>query len=533
MKMLKNIKLQYRITIFTLTLIIFIIILSSLLFYYILTKSVEQELGKRALYVATTVAAKSEIRNAFYTYEPWRFIQPEAEEIRIETGAEYIVVGNKEGIRYSHPLPERIGKKMVGGDNDKALIYGKSYISKAKGSLGWAIRGKAPIRDYNDNIVGIVSVGFMMQDINETVKEYGSFIILIALAGLIIGVAGSLYIAKRIKNVMFGLEPEEISALYTVRNAVIQSVREGIIVVNKVGIIVIVNRVAYDILSLEKGKVIGKPVWEVIPTTTMLEILSTGEEKLDKQVEFNGKKLIVNQLPVKVKEDVIGVVSSFRLKSEMDQLTEELSQVKRYSEALRAQTHEFNNLLYTISGLLQLEAYDEAMELIHKETTVQQGIAQFIMEKLNDPWLGGILVGFYSRARELKVDFILDRESSLEQMPGHIDQSNLVSILGNLVTNAFEAVAKNDPTNKKVRLFITDIGDDLLIEVEDSGPGIEDHMISSIFNRGFSTKEGGNRGYGLARVKELVEDLNGTLAIERGDWEGALFIIAIPKERLG
>lgn len=531
--MLKNIKLQYRITIFTLTLILFIIILTSLLFYFILTKSIEQELGKRALYVATTVATKSEIRNAFYTDEPWKIIQPEVEEIRIETGAEYIVVGNKEGIRFSHPLPGRIGKKMVGGDNDKALINGESYISKAKGSLGWALRGKAPIRDYNDNIIGIVSVGFMMKDINETVKEYESLIILIALSGLIIGVAGSIYIAKRIKNVMFGLEPEEISALYTVRNAVIESVREGIIVVNKEGIIVLVNRVAYEILSLDKGKVIEKPVWEVIPTTTMLEILSNGEEKLDKQVEFNGKKLIVNQLPVKVKGDVIGVVSSFRLKSEIDQLTEELSQVKRYTDALRAQTHEFNNLLYTISGLLQLEAYEEAMELIHKETTVQQGIAKFIMEKLNDPWIGGILVGFYNRARELKVDFILDRESSLEQMPRHIDQSDLVSILGNLITNAFEAVAKNDPTNKKVRLFITDIGNDLLIEVEDSGPGIEDHMIAEIFNRGFSTKEGGNRGYGLARVKELVEDINGTLAIERGDWEGALFIIAIPKERVG
>ncbi|EKN67897.1 sensor histidine kinase [Schinkia azotoformans] len=532
MKTLKNIKLQYRITIFTLTLILFIIILTSLLFYKIFSESFEQELGEDALHVATTVASMPEIRNAFETDEPWKIIQPVVEKIRIETDAEYIVVGNNEGIRYSHPIPERIGKRMVGGDNDKALIYGESYISKAKGSLGWAIRGKAPIKDDNNNIIGIVSVGFMMNDIKNDVKGYVPFIILIALAGLIIGTVGSIYIANRIKKGMFGLEPEEISALYTVRNAVIQSVREGIIVVNKEGIIVIVNRVAYDILSLEKGKVVGKPVWEVIPTTAMLEILSTGEEKLDKQVEFNGKKLIVNQLPVKVKEDVIGIVSSFRLKSEMDQLTEELSQVKRYTEALRAQTHEFNNLLYTISGLLQLEAYDEAMELIHKETTVQQGIAKFIMEKLNDPWLGGILVGFYNRARELKVDFILDQESSIEQMPSHIDQSDLVSILGNLITNAFEAVAKNGPTNKKVRLFITDIGDDLLIEVEDSGPGIEDYMISSIFKRGFSTKEGGNRGYGLARVKELVEDLNGTLAIERGDWEGALFIIAIPKERL-
>lgn len=524
-------KLQYRITIFTLTLILFIIIVTSLLFFYILSKSIEDELGERALHVASTVAAMPEIRNAFFTDKPWEIIQPEVEKIRKETGAEYIVVGNRVGIRYSHPLPQRIGKKMVGGDNDRALQYGESYISKAKGSLGWALRGKVPIVDENDNIIGIVSVGFMMEDINKSVKEYVPFIILISLAGLFVGTAGSIYLAKRIKKNMFGLEPEEISSLYTVRNAVIESVREGIIVVNKEGIIVLVNRVAYDMLSLHQGQVIGKPVLEVISTSTMLEIVSTGEEKLDKQVDVNGKKLIANQLPVKVGDDVIGVVSSFRLKSEIDQLTEELSQVKRYTEALRSQTHEFNNLLYTISGLIQLEAYDEAMDLIHNETTVQQGFANFIMEKLNDPWLGGILVGFYNRARELKIDFILDRESSLQHMPNNIDQSHLVSILGNLITNAFEAVLNNDPINKKVRLFITDMGEDLLIEVEDAGPGITDDMISSIFCRGFSTKKGGNRGYGLARVKELVEDLKGTIAIETGDWGGALFIIAIPKER--
>ena len=123
-------------------------------------------------------------------------------------------------------------------------------------------------------------------------------------------------------------------------------------------------------------------------------------------------------------------------------MTEELSQVKRYTEALRAQTHEYNNLLYTLSGLIQLESYDEALELIHKETADQQDLVQFIMKKLQDPWLGGILLGFYNRARELKIDFMIDRGSSLTKLHAHIDSSHIVSILGNLITNAFEAMAK-------------------------------------------------------------------------------------------
>ncbi|CRH97046.1 Signal transduction histidine kinase%2C core [Streptococcus pneumoniae] len=153
------------------------------------------------------------------------------------------------------------------------------------------------------------------------------------------------------------------------------------------------------------------------------------------------------------------------------------------------------------------------------------------MKRIQNPWLGGILIGFYNRARELKIDFMLDRESGLEKLSPHIESNYVVSILGNLITNAFEAIEKNEENDKKVRMFVTDIGEEILIEVEDSGQGIHDEIITSIFYKGFSTKEGGERGYGLAKVKELVEDLNGSIAIEKGDLGGALFIIALPKER--
>lgn len=259
-------------------------------------------------------------------------------------------------------------------------------------------------------------------------------------------------------------------------------------------------------------------------------MLRTGEEQLDRQLDIKGQAVIANRLPIIVGNVVIGVVSSFRLKSEMDQLTEELSQAKRYTEALRAQAHEYNNLLYTLSGLIQLESYDEAMELIHKETAVYQEFVQFIMERIQNPWLGGILIGFYNRARELKIDFILDRESSLQKLGSHIDSNHVVSILGNLITNAFEATENNHENEKRVRLFVTDMGEEIVIEIEDSGLGVDDTLIAYIFNRGFSTKEGEKRGYGLAKVNELVEELHGSIAIEKGDLGGALFIVALPKE---
>ncbi|MFC0271069.1 ATP-binding protein [Metabacillus herbersteinensis] len=530
----KKLRLQDRIAIFTVSLILFIVLLSSLFYYHTLSNTVEQQLGKRALHVATTVSLIPEIQEAFSAEEPSLIIQPIVEKMRKEIDAKYIVVGNIEGIRYSHPVPERLGQKMMGGDNNRALEYGESYVSKATGSLGPSMRGKVPIKAPGGEIIGVVSVGFSIDDINHRVAEYTKPLIWIALFAFLLGSFGSILLAKNIKRILFGLEPEEIITLYTERNAVIESVREGILVVNNQGKIVIANQAAYDILTLGAEKeVIGKHVLEIIPTTTMLEVLQTGEKQLDRQMVLRNKRIIANRLPVKNGEQVIGVVSSFRLKSDIEQLTEELSQVKRYTDALRAQTHEFNNLLYTISGLIQLGSNEEALSLIHEETVNHQDFVQFIMKKIKDPWLGGILIGFYNRAKELKIEFIFDRESSLEELPQHVDRSYFVSILGNLITNAFESTEKQVSTIKWVRLFITDLGNDVLIEVEDSGDGIEDGLLAVIFERGFSTKEGGNRGLGLSRVKELVTELEGSIAIEKGESNGALFIVAIPKETRG
>ncbi len=528
----KKLKLQPRITLTIGTLIFFVIVLTSFLFYYIVSETVEEQIGKRALHVAKTVAAIPEIQEAFQKENPSAIIQPIVEKIRVETDADFIVVGNKDGIRYAHPLRERIGKEMVGGDNEGVLTDGKSYISKATGTLGLSLRGKVPIRDQTNHIIGVVSVGFSMEDIHEVAEAYGKRVFWIAIAGLVIGIFGSIYLARSIKKLMFGFEPEEISSLYEEHSAIIQSVREGIMVIDKEGCIRLVNQAAYEILSLEKHQtIIGDSILKIIPNSSILEVLRTGEEQFDRYLNIRGQAVIVNRLPIKVNNVVMGVVSSFRLKSEMDQLTEELSQARRYTEALRAQTHEYNNLLYTLSGLIQLESYDEALELIHKETAVYQDFVRFIMERIQNPWLGGILIGFYNRARELKIDFILDRESSLQKLGSHIDSNHVVSIVGNLITNAFEAVEYNQGYEKQVRMFVTDIGEEIVIEVEDSGLGIDDEVITCIFDKGFSTKEGEKRGYGLAKVKELVEDLNGSMALEKGELGGALFIVALPKER--
>lgn len=527
---MKKNTLQARIFRFGAIFVSLVAIVIGISFYFIISHAIERQIGERALSIAITTAERQDIIAGFQSENPTDVLQPIATSIQESTGAEYVVIGNKEGIRYAHPVKERIGQKMVGDDNEQALIYGKSYISEATGTLGTALRGKAPVFDDKGEIIGVISVGFLKDNIAMIFMQYVDNIAYIVVIAILIGIVGSSILARNIKKELFNLEPSEIASLFTERNALIESVREGIIMVDANGVITMVNLAANEILSLpEQTELVGRNIWEVIPNTNLPQVMESGEDQLDRPMEIRGKKAIVNRIPIRVGDKIVGAVSSFRLQSDIDRLAEELSQVKRYTEALRAQTHEYNNFLYTISGLIQLNSYEEALSLIHVETAEHQSLIQFMTKHLQDPFLGGIVIGFLNRAKELKVRFVLDEDSYLENLPKHLQKHLFVSIIGNLVTNGFEAVEALREDERIVRVFIFDNGEEILIEVEDSGNGIKEEVLSDIWKEGVSTKDQENRGYGLVKVKENVNDLGGSIAIERGDLGGALFIVSIPK----
>jgi two-component system CitB family sensor kinase len=354
------------------------------------------------------------------------------------------------------------------------------------------------------------------------------------LLALAIGVAGAVWLARSVKHATLGLEPEAISALYKERSAVIEAVREGILVVDRHGKVTMVNRAASRILGLPgESELRGKDVREYLPHTRLPDVVQSGEKELDRHIHLNGREIIVNRYPIYSLEGdrVVGAVASFRLKSELDALNEQLSQVSRYTEALRSQTHEFHNTLYTISGLIQLGSYHEALEMIHQETVENQDRIQRIVKGIPDPRLGGILLGFFNHARERKVDLSLDEDSRLSPLPDAFDRQGLVYILGNLITNAFEAVEQQPESRRKVRLYIGGTEKEVLLEVEDSGPGVREETAERIWERGFSTKTGETRGLGLSKVKETVEEMGGYVTLERGELGGALFVVALPLVR--
>lgn len=514
------------------TFVIFVIVsLMGILFQSMLAETIKEQIGLRALRVAQTIAKIPEIRAAYEDPDPARIIQPIAESVRKETGAEFVVIGNREGIRYSHPVKDRIGHEMVGGDNGP-VFEGKSIISEAVGTLGPSIRGKTPVLNDRGEVMGVVSVGFLIDDVQATAFEYGRKILLTGLIALILGIGGATITARSVKKAIFGLEPQEIAALYREKRAIMEAIKEGIIAVNQEGRITLVNQTALRLLKEEDGRdLTGKPILEVIPQSRLPEVLESGVAQYDREMELAGNAVIVNRIPIiGEKGEIMGAVSSFREKSELYRLTRELSQIKRYAEGLRAQTHEYSNRLHLISGLLQIGKIQEAIEVITRETHVQQDFIHFIMRQIRDPILGGLLIGKYNSAREKKIDFLIDPDSSFRDVPREIDRDHLLTILGNLIDNAFDAVLEKGEGPKQVQLSLTDLGKDLIMEVEDDGPGIPEEQVEDIFQEGYSTKEG-FRGIGLYLVKRAVELHHGYIQVDRGEGGGARITVVLPKRR--
>jgi two-component system CitB family sensor kinase len=171
------------------------------------------------------------------------------------------------------------------------------------------------------------------------------------------------------------------------------------------------------------------------------------------------------------------------------------------------------------------------MDIITHETDVHQNLIHFLLKEIPDPILGGILIGKFNRANELKVDLEIDKESTFQDVPSSLSRSHLVTIIGNLIDNALDAVLAANPDNKKIKVFMTDLGDDLIIEVEDNGIGISPEAENRIYDIGFSTKKEENHGFGLYLVKPAVQQLNGYITFQTHPQGGTIFTVAIPKGR--
>lgn len=490
--------------------------------------NMSETLGRQALDLANFISNMDVVKDAYESDDPSSVLQPFAESLHTRNLTSFVVFMNMDSIRYSHPDKDLIGLKFTGGDEVEAL-NGNSYISKAVGISGPSIRGFSPIY-INDIQVGVVSIGMFKDNIEFILKTNRDAIIYTMLLSILISIPSAYALSYNIKKQIFGLEPIDIATLLRQREIMINSVKEGIIFTDKDDKIALINDRASEMLGLNKDA-IGKHVKEIIPTSRMDAVRKSGKDEFNEHQKINGVTIVTNRKIVKYNGEIMGVVSTFTEKEELQRLAEELTNSKAYASSLRAKTHEFMNQLQTIAGLIELEEYDSAKKYISISSYKNQDILKYYTERINNPITVGFLLGKKSESEEIGIRLKLTEESSLLNLDKFMDGNTMVLLLGNLLTNSMEAINSSNNTLKGfISLTIIENVNSLYIKVEDNGPGLS---LSGeyITKKGYSTKES-NRGYGLYMVyNEVSNILGGSFKIYNNPNKvGTIAEITIPKE---
>ncbi|TDL30831.1 two-component system sensor histidine kinase DcuS [Jeotgalibacillus sp. S-D1] len=492
-----------------------------------ISEDTREEQEEKGLTLARLVAQQEEVQNGLLANDP-SLIQPYAERVRKTSGLLFVVVMDMEGIRLSHPDPSLIGESFEGNDETKALA-GEEYSSTSQGTLSPSLRTFTPVYDEAGEQIGVVAVGDSLTAIEQLIAESHWIILSSSVLGIAIGVAGAFLIAWYIRRILHGQEPAAIAKTFEERNRMLQSVREGIIAVDQEGIITLVNdsgRRLFAEAGLPKQPV-GMRAEEFLPGTGLTRILATGEAERDEELHVNHLTFLINRMPLTVEKEIVGAISTFRDKTEVNALAEQLTGVKLYSEALRAQSHEMKNKLHVILGLLRTESYRDLKTYIYQLTEHQFDQTERLTQNIKDPVMVGFLIGKLSYAREKQVSISITCPDIIPPPSQDEMKHHFITVLGNLIDNALDAAEESRKKNVSVKLTMEN--ETLHIEVADSGPGIPKQLLGKIFEKAFSTK-GDDRGYGLYLVRTVVQELGGTMTVDSFANSGTTFHIEIKYE---
>ncbi|MBD0744595.1 sensor histidine kinase [Streptomyces sp. CBMA152] len=493
------------------------------LFLAPLSHQLDDQAMRRALAIAQSTAAQPQITADLLASRPSPDgpVQREAERVRRATGAEYVVVMDRRGVRWSHPDVRQIGK-VVSTDPSDALA-GENVMEIDSGTLGRSARGKVPLRDSGGAIVGAVSVGIEYDSVRARLLAAIPGLLAYAGGALAAGALAAYLISRRIHKQTRDLAFSDISALLAEREAMLHSIREGVVALDRTGRIRLLNDEAQRLLGVGP-EASGRSLEEVLGTGRTTDVLAGRVSGTDLLTVRGHRVLVANRMPT----DDGGAVATLRDRTELERLGRELDSTHGLIDALRAQDHEHANRLHTLLGLLELEMHDEAVEFVTEVVGVHRTTAEQVTEKVRDPLLAAMLVGKATVAAERAVALRISADSLLPDRL--VDPRGLVTVVGNLVDNALDAAAGSPDASVEVMLRAE--GRTVVLRVRDSGPGVATERREQIFTEGWSTKAlpaHGKRGLGLALVRRFAERQGGHARVAAAPDGGAEFTVVLPE----
>ncbi|MEC3958490.1 ATP-binding protein [Nocardia sp. CDC153] len=496
-------------------------------FAYVSGERLSNEYGQRALAIARTVASDPQVRAevARYADSPTPIgpalrqelaageLEHLSDDARSRTDALFVVITDDQGIRLAHPDRSRLGEK-VSTDPSRALA-GSEVVIQEHGTLGESVRAKVPVLQPDTaRVVGEVSVGISTAAVRDQLLRDLRRAGLLIGGALLAGIAGSVLLARRWHGLTLGLEPSDLADLVREQDAVLHGIGEGVVAVDSSWRITVVNDEARRLLSIDPAP--GSDVDAIGLTPRVLQAFRDADGE-PVQAAVGERIVVVTARKVTRDARSLGAVLSVRDRTDVESLTRQLDAVSTMSTVLRAQRHEFANRLHLLSGLLHTDRPDEATRYLDELLgSGPLGAALPGIDAIRDPYLQAFLAAKAAHARERGVQLRLGPNTWVDaNLSAPVD---VTTVLGNLLDNAIDAAAAADapPSGPVVEVELVREGETLHIAVADSGAGVADELVDSLFAEGVSTKSGGGpggRGLGLALSRQVARARGGDVRL--------------------
>ncbi|MFF9086341.1 SpoIIE family protein phosphatase [Streptomyces sp. NPDC014991] len=272
------------------------------------------EATNRSLAVAETFADAPGTAAALRSPDPTALLQPRAEATRKATGVDFVVVMNTDGIRYTHPRTDRIGRKFVG--TIAPALAGRTVTEHILGTIGPLVQVVVPVRDPAGKVVGLVSVGVTTAHVGGAADQQLPLLLAAAAAALALATAGTALVSRRLLRQTRGLGPYEMTRMYEHHDAVLHAVREGVLIVGGDGRLLLANDEAHRLLDLPEDAE-RRHVLELGLDDETAGLLASGRIATDEVHLVKDRLLAVNQRPTDLRGGPAGSVTTLRDSTEL------------------------------------------------------------------------------------------------------------------------------------------------------------------------------------------------------------------------
>lgn len=444
--------------------------------------------------------------------------------VQLVSDADFITVSDEEGIRLAHPVSERVGLPVVGGDIQRALNFGEAYLSQSVGSLGPSVRYISPIFSTEGEVVGMVKVGYLVETLNLWSREKLLPLLLFALSALSLFLLLSWRFSSYVKKQMQDLEPWQLKQALKTHQGVLDATHEAVVAVNQQGNIYLANDAARAILR--QSELVGKETKQLDDASHLFHL--DGDDFLDKVAQLGSDGVIINRVTMRTSNgEAAGAVFTLRQRSELQALSDRISQVDKYLESMRVTHHEHQNKLSVISGLLQMGAFDKALSVCLAQAAQNQTRIDSLQGVKSMPQLTALLLAKLSKARESNQSLNIACYGDLSGLTQRVSEEQVCSLVGNLIDNGLEACQGQNDATMVVKLRETE--EEFILTFSNNGPSL-DEDLESLCRWGYSTKSAtGEHGIGLHLVKSILSEAHGHVELDSDEQE-TLFTVYLPKE---